>query len=167
MIPTRQRAFEQVGFYANVVFELHDVETKECTLRQYSRNLVVATGVELVRDILGGTGHRPSHIELGTGVTAVTAADGTTYGGTVETPAYRDLITRREDLAGAIEFQLFLGQNDGNGFTYTEAGILETGFQNAAAGDPAILFARTIFTGIPKTNSVELTLTWTINIAAT
>lgn len=166
MIPTRQRAFEQFKLEPNVVLELHDAETKELVFRQKSRNLVVTTGVELVRDLLGGTGHRPSHIELGTGVTAVAAADGATYGGTVETPAYRDLITRREDLALAIEFQLFLAQNDGNGFTYTEAGILETGFQNSAAGDPAILFARTVFTGIAKTISVELTLTWTINIAA-
>ena len=69
-------------------------------------------------------------------------------------------------LAAAIEYQLFLGQNDGNGITYTESGLLETGFQNSNPGDPAILVARSVFTGVPKTNSVELTLTWTINIAA-
>jgi hypothetical protein len=126
-----------------------------------ARNLVVDDGIGLVRDLLGGTGHRPSHIGLGTGVTAPAAGDTA-----IETEQYRDVITRRDQLAAGIDFQLFLGLNEGNGFTYTEAGLLETGIQNDAPGDPAILVARATFTGVVKNNTVELTLTWTIGIAA-
>ena len=156
----RQRQFEQFRLEPNFMIETREPGGDWIT-RVKARNLIVTDGIEIVRDLLGGTGHRPSHIGLGTGTTAVTAGDTS-----IETEAFRDLITRREDLALAIEFQLFLGLGDGNGFTYTEAGILETGFQNGDPGDPAILFARSLFTGIAKTISIELTLTWTINIAA-
>lgn len=152
---------ENVLYVPNLRVEARNVDTGFIqTVR--ARNLVVNTGIINLRDQLGGTGHRPSHIGLGTGVTAVLATDTT-----IETEQFRDEITRRDDLTAAIEFQLFVGLNDGNGFTYTEAGILETDPKSGDSGDPATLFARAVFTGIPKTNSVELTLTWTINIAAT
>lgn len=156
-IPTPK---EQLLLIPNLVIERFCPATDELEIIK-TRNLIVTDGIELVRDLLGGTGHRPSHIELGTGLTAVVAGDEE-----VETPQYRDEMTRRDELAAAIEFQLFLGLNDGNGFTYTEAGILEAGLQNDSPGDPGILFARANFTGVPKNNTVELTLTWTINIAA-
>lgn len=145
---------------ANVEVKTFNPETGDEIIHQ-SKNLIVTTGIELIRDLLGGTAHRPSHIGLGTGTTAVTAGDTS-----IETEEYRDEITRRDDLPAGIIFQLFLGLNDGNGFTYTEAGLLETGFQNDQPGDPAILIARDTFTGVAKNNSVELTLTWTINITA-
>lgn len=126
-----------------------------------NRNLVVDSGINLVRDLLGGTGHRPSHIGLGTGTTAENFGDTS-----IETEQYRSVITRRDQLSKAIEFQLFLGLNEGNGFSYTEAGLLETGLQNGSVGDPATLVARDVFTGVIKNNTVELTLTWTINITA-
>lgn len=145
---------------SNVTIESRNVITGE-TVTIASRNLVVNNGLDLLRDLLGGTGHRPSHIGLGTGVTAVTATDTS-----IETEQFRGEITRRDDLTAAIEFQLFLGINDGNGFTYVEAGLLETGQQNGDSGDPATLVARDNFTGVAKNNTVELTLTWTITLAA-
>ena len=155
-----QRERAQFRLEPNILIETRKPDGEWIT-RIKARNLIVITGIELVRDLIGGTGHRPSHIGLGTGVTPVLATDTT-----IETEAFRGLITTRNDLAAAIEFQLFLGLSDGNGFTYTEAGILETGFQNGSVNDPAILFARSIFTGITKTISIELTITWTITIVA-
>lgn len=166
--PTREekrRMLDQARLGLNVSLRTWEPETETETI-YLTKNLIVTTGIESIRDLIGGTGFRPSHIELGTGTTAVAAADGTTYGGTVETPVYRDEITRRDDLASGNEFQLFLGLNDGNGVSYTEAGILQTGFQNSAAGDPATLVARAVFTAVPKTSSVELTLTWTWTLTA-
>lgn len=154
------RPKEQIVLSPNLRIEIYrpsDGYRETCL----ARNLIVTDGIELVRDLLGGTGHRPSHIGLGTGTTAVVAGDTS-----IETEQYRDEITRRDELAAGIEFQLFLGLNDGNGFTYTEAGLLETGLQNGSSGDPAILVARSVFTGVVKNNTVELTLTWTINITA-
>lgn len=162
MIKHRIRRFTQgaVLLQPNVRIETFNPETGDRMIQE-SKNLIVTTGIQHIRDLLGGTSRRPSHIGLGTGTTAVTAGDTS-----IETEQYRDVITRRDQLSAGIEFQLFLGLNDGNGFTYTEAGLLETGFQNGSSGDPATLIARDTFTGVAKTSSVEFTLTWTINITA-
>ena len=156
----RPRVKEQLILTPNVKIETYNPSTGERTCQE-SRNLIVTTGIQEIRDLIGGTGHRFSHIGLGTGTTPVVVGDTS-----IETEQFRDEITRRDDLTAGNEFQLFLGVNDGNGFTYTEAGLLETGFQNIAVGSPATLIARDVFTGVAKTVSVELTLTWTINIAA-
>lgn len=145
---------------ANVKIETFNPTTRDRVVYE-SKNLIVTTGIQLIRDLLGGTSRRPSHIGLGTGTTGVTAGDTS-----IETEQYRDVITRRDQLAAGITFQLFLGLNDGNGFTYTEAGLLQADFQDGSPGDDAILVARDTFTGVAKTSSIEFTLTWTINITA-
>lgn len=160
----RPRAKSQIGISGNVEWRLYNpFNGHEDIFRE--KNLVVTTGIELMRDLLGGISKRPSHIGLGTGSTAVVPGDTS-----IETEAFRGEITRRDNLPTGIEFQLFLGLNDGNGFTYTEAGLLETGFQNGSVGDPAILVARVVapadFTQVTKTISVELTVTWQILITA-
>jgi hypothetical protein len=160
----RPRAESQLRIGGNVEWRLYNpLNGHEDVFRQ--KNLVVTTGIELMRDLLGGIAHRPSHIGLGTGSTPVIPADTA-----IEMEEFRGEIVRRDNLATGIEFQLFLGLNDGNGFTYTEAGLLETGFQNSGAGDPAILVARVVspvdFTQVAKNNSVELTVTWQILITA-
>lgn len=153
-------AFANVGVEQNVTVELYR-PSDGWSFFTSSRNKVVDAGLNHVVDMLGGTGVRPSHIGLGTGTTAVT--DGDTQ---IETEQYRDVITRRDKLSKAIEFQLFLGLNDGNTFNYTEAGLLVTGLQNGSAGDPATLFARNVFASVTKNSSVELTLTWKITLTS-
>ena len=160
----RPRAQAQLSIGGNVEWKLFNPSSgHEDVFRE--KNLVVDDGIDVIRDLIGGTGHRPSHIGLGTGSTAVTATDTS-----IETEQFRGEITRRDDIVAGIEFQLFLGLNDGNGFTYSEAGLLETGFQNGSAGDPAILVARVVaptdFTAVAKNNTVELTITWQITITA-
>lgn len=157
----KRRIREQVLFSGNVVIETRLPGCDWAVHEVCSRNLVVDSGLDLLADLFGGTGFRPSHIELGTGTTPADPLDTTT-----ETPEFRNEITARDKLVAGVQFQLFLGLNDGNGFTYTEAGLLETGLQNSAPGDPGILVARDIFSPVIKNNTVELTLTWTINLAA-
>lgn len=152
---------ENVRFSQNVVIETRRPDAALPEQQVRARNLVVDNGISLLVDLIGGTGFRPSHIELGTGTTPAAALDSI-----VETPQFRAEITARDKLVKAIQFQLFLGLNDGNGFTYTEAGLFETGLQNSAPGDPGILVARALFSPVIKNNSIELTVTWTINVAA-
>ena len=160
----RPRAQAQFAIVGNVEWRLFNPSSGHEDVFRV-KNLVVNDGIDLVRDLIGGTGHRPSHIGLGTGTTAVLATDTS-----IETEEFRGEITRRDDIVAGIQFQLFLGLNDGNGFTYSEAGLLETGFQNGDPGDPAILMARVVaptdFTAVAKNNSVELSITWDINITA-
>lgn len=155
------RIREQVYFVPNVVIETRRPGCEWAEQEVRGRNLVVDNGLDLLADLFGGTGFRPSHIELGTGTTPADPIDTTT-----ETPEFRNEITARDKIVAGVQFQLFLGLNDGNGFTYTEAGLLETGLQNSAPGSPGILVARAIFSPVIKNNTVELTLTWTINLAA-
>lgn len=152
---------ENVRFVPNVTIETRRPGAPYLEREVRARNLVVDNGISLLVDLIGGTGFRPSHIELGTGTTAADPLDTV-----VETPEFRAEITARDKLVKAIQFQLFLGLNDGNGFTYTEAGLFETGLQNSAPGDPGILVARALFSPVIKNNSIELTVTWTINVAA-
>lgn len=161
----RPRIRSRLNFEGLVEFKTFNVETKEERIHFRKKNKVVDDGIEVFRDLIGGTGHRPSHIGLGTGTTAVD--DGDT---SIETEAYRDVVTRRDQLSTGVEFQLFLGVNDGNGNTYSEAGLLQTGFQFGDPLDAAILVARVVaptdFTAVAKTVSVELTVTWQILITA-
>lgn len=158
--PKKWALREQLRAGLNLRIETFDQERSTRRIH-YAENLIVTSGIQSIRDLIGGSGFRPSHIGLGTGTTAVVAGDTA-----IETEQYRDEITRRDDLAAGNEFQLFLGLNDGNGFSYTEAGLLQTGFQNGSSGDPATLIARSVFAAVPKTSSVELTLTWTWTITA-
>ena len=151
---------EELSLGLNLSIHTYNPKKDELIVRR-AKNLIVTTGIESIRDLIGGTGFRPSHIGLGTGTTAVVAGDTS-----IETEQFRDEITRRDDLTAGNEFQLFLGLNDGNTFTYTEAGLLQTGFGNGSSGDPATLIARSVFTGVTKNNSVELTLTWTWTLVA-
>lgn len=125
------------------------------------KNKVVDAGLNLMRDLLGGTGSRPSHLGVGTGSTAPAAADSS-----IETEVFRELITRRIDSPQSIRYQLYLGTGDANGFTLAEAGLLQTGAQNASAGDPALLVARVTYTSFAKTSSIEVTYNWDFNLAA-
>ncbi len=145
---------------SNVEFTIRDVRSglERCVR---SRNLVTTSGLQLIRDLIGGTGLRPSHVGLGTDNTAPAATD-TALG----SEQYRAEVTRRDPSSNSIQFQLYVPTSEGNGHTYEEAALLQTGLQNGSPGDPATLLARTTFSPILKTASVEITALWSITLAA-
>lgn len=148
-----------IRLWCNIEIIVYDVLSNTGRMIR-TKNLVVDAGLNLVRDLLGGTGFRPSHVGVGTGATAPVAGDTS-----IQTEVFRGLVTRRDSLSKAIKYQFFLGTADANGNTLTEVGLLQTGFQNDAPLDPALLVARATYAGQAKTPGVEITYNWTLNIA--
>lgn len=159
--PKTRKAVAQVGpdarltFRANVTVTRRDL-TGKIIEEIKIKNLLVATGRGLMVEQLGGTANAaPTHMAMGTSNTPVTDADTT-----LAAEYYRDLITRRRAFTSRIQYQLFLDTTQGNGVTYSEAGLF-----NVRNGS-SIMFARVLFTGIPKDNSSTLTLSWDISLAS-
>lgn len=146
-----QRTPEQLTLRANVTITSRDTKGRFLA-RRLVKNLVVAAGRDLVVEMLGGTANaHPTHIAVGTGATAVTDLDTV-----LVTEIYRDLITRRRPFASRLQFQLFMDTTQGNGYSYTEAGIFNV--RNAVS----VLFARVVFAAVPKDSSSNLTISWDV-----
>ena len=101
----RPRARAQIELSGNVEWKLFNpFSGHEDVFKK--KNLVVDDGIDLVRDLIGGTGHRPSHIGLGTGTTAVLATDTS-----IETEQFRGEITRRDDISIWINYSISARDN--------------------------------------------------------
>ena len=148
----------QVIFYPNVTVETFDSDGVQVT-REQSRNLVTTSGLNVVRELLlrgvTGTsvGYAPRYIALGSSSTVVSAAD-VALGAEV----YRDDITVRASSSKVATFQLFLDTGDGNGLTFREAGLFDS-------PDNGEMLSRVVFTSIDKTSSLQVAITWDINLA--
>ncbi len=122
-----------------------------------SKNLVVNSGLNLIRDMVGGDFYKaPTHLWLGTGSAAVDATDTTS---TLTAP-YKKAITARTRADKNVAIQTFIGTGEGNGVTYREAGLVNS------FDEVSVLFARVLITPIVKTSSVTVTFTWNITLAA-
>ncbi len=151
----KQNFKEQLQLRANVTIIARDRRGRFVARRKV-RNLVVAVGRDLMVEMLGGTANAyPTHIALGTSSTAVADTDTALI-----TEMYRDLITRRRPFTSRIQFQLFVDNTQGNGSTYTEAGIFNV--RNGVS----VMFARVTFVGIPKDSSTAITASWDIFLSA-
>ena len=146
---------ERTGFKirGRLCIEQHDAETGELLHREIQDNKIVTAGLNLVRDLIMGSGRYPSDIAVGTDNTPPVAGD-TALGVEV----FRNVITRRIPTSTQGTFQLFLGAGDANGNTLTEAGI----FNRATIGD---MLSRVTFADIIKTAAITVTLTWDITIS--
>lgn len=127
---------------------------------QRIKNLVVARGVEIIRDRIMGTGTfastSVSHFSVGKSNTAVSSAQvnlvdpvtGYTRGSLVKTAG-----------SGVAIFSYTLPSGDANGNTLTEIGLF-----TASTGDT--LFARALLaTAIVKDATKQVAFEWRINIA--
>lgn len=133
-----------VGISQNVEIEVRDARTGQVLSRQRSRNKVVDSGLNLLRDIVGGTGFRPSHIAVGIG-TAAPAAGDTALGD----EKFRREIDRRTSASKKITLEILISTNDANGFTLSEMGVFQS----------ATLYARALISPtIVKTASIEVTI---------
>lgn len=141
----------------NVVVELRDAATGRLLRREERHNLVVNTGLQLLRDMLGGLRRWPTHMAIGTGTTAVLATDTE-----MENQAYQDLITRRVQQTYGVRFQLYVpaDASSANDKAITEAGL------KTVVGEIETLFARVTFDAFNKNSGNTLTVTWTHTFSA-
>ena len=117
------------------------------------RNLVVNTGLGLIRDLLGGTALRPDRMKAGTGTGATTATMTD-----LQTPVVTKYMDRRISSGYGIQFQALIESDEANGNTLSEVGT----FQNT------IMVARALISPtIVKTSGVLVTMLHTISFSAT
>jgi hypothetical protein len=132
------------------IIEIRDGETKRVLGRRRVRNRMVDTGLEVIKDLIGGYGFRPDVIKVGTGTTAPTAAD-TALGNAV----FSREIDRRIPSTKKVEAQMYIATSEANGNTLAEAGLFEG----------ATLVARALISPvIVKTVSIELTIAHEIEL---
>ena len=118
-------------------------------------NLIVTTGLNLVRDLMAGDSvNALTHFAVGTGTTAPVVGNTT-----LETEVLRDVITQFVDTSGQLDVKYFLSSLQANGNTLGEAGI----FNAASSGT---MFNRALLSPtIVKTSALAVTFTWSITIA--
>lgn len=135
---------------ANVTIEVRDAVTGALLSRARQHNLVVTAGRNLIRDLLkGDSAATLTHFALGTGSTAVTAADTT-----LQTEVFRDTLTQKTASAAQLTCTYYLATGSANGNTLREAGLL-------TASSGGTLYARVVLaSAIAKTASISVTFTW-------
>ena len=133
--------------------EARDASGASWTPLARAPNLITTAGKDYLRDLLVGRRIRPRYIAIGTGTTAAAAGDTA-----LQTEVSREIIRRRSFTAGKATFQAFLDFSEGNGSTYSEAGL----FDVSASGT---MLSHIVFSGVPKTSGIQMTFTWDITIS--
>lgn len=148
--------------YGNVHIRVSDAQDRTLS-EETVHNKVVASGRNILRDIMLGVGGIPQWISLGTTNTAVSDTDtqlGNEY--------YRAQVTRRISTTGKATYKLHLTTAEANGQTIQEIGLFV--YANyTTSGSPlggGQLFARALVTPIVKTSSVQVTFTWEFPITS-
>ena len=135
---------------SNVLVTVRDLDGQVIGISS-GKNLIVTTGLDYVRDFLGGGELRADTMAVGTGTTDPVLADVA-----LETQVFSRTIDRRVDEAAKITFQILLDFGDANGNVISEVGL----FQNA------ILIARALLTPtVSKVFGKQLTIAHEISIS--
>ena len=127
---------------------------KQGTLQFHTHNLVVDSGLNLLRDaITGGSAHL-THIGFGSGTTAADAAD---VGLETEITSLRQSLTSSEASDGQLVLGAYLSESDGVGETISELGL----FTSDTDGD---MYARAVLDpAIAKESGDAISIVWTLD----
>lgn len=139
----------------NVIVSQYDANTGELLHTQRTHNLVVNSGLNLIRDAVHtGTCSPLTKFGLGTSSTAVTSAQTT-----LQAELFKHYLTS-PPTSNAQQLVMFytLTSAYGNGQTIREAGLF---------AENGTMYARVVLpTPIPKTSAIEASFTWTLNWGA-
>ena len=141
----------------SVVILQHDLDGN-LIKRVEDHNLVVKSGRNLMRDLLGGfTTAFPSHLAAGTNSTAPDDEDVS-----LAEEVTRILIISRPQGVSQLVIRAFMGSTVGNGFDYVEAGL----FNGSALDANAVMFSRATHDPITKSTSNTITYIWTLQMTS-
>lgn len=147
----------QVGAIFNVKAYVLDRDGRLLWIAR-GRNKVTNVGLNILRDMLGGTGFRPTHIAVGSGTTAPAASDTS-----LQTEIFRQKIDRRIPESSKMTFQILLGTADQNGNTFREVGLFEG---TSTQGGNKLLARSLLNPVIAKTNLIQVTIAHEIALVA-
>ena len=126
--------------------------------RQIVRNLVVDSGLNLIRDRLAGTSSLyVTHLAVGTSATAASAAQTA-----MVAEMFRNSLTQTiSSTSKQIQFKYYLSASEANGNTLREIGLF-------TASSSGTMVARAVLASpIVKNTSTTVTFSWTLNLSAT
>jgi len=139
-----QQGRSEIKVYQNVYCIVRCAKTGRVLQVVESTNLLVSTGRNKIRDMLGGTGFRPDQLAIGSGTTAPAVGDTA-----LETQTLKKLMDRRINQTFGIEFQTLIETGEGNGTTINEIGT----FQGNTLISRAVLSS-----GIVKNSAIVVTV---------
>lgn len=136
----------------NLTIETRRAHDGALVARQEHHNLVTTAGLNLIRDLLNGSGSAGiTHFGVGTG-TATPALTDTALGAQV----IRQAVTGTTTAAAQLTVSYYLSSTTANGSTIGEVGL----FNAAAAGT---MYARALVSPtIAKDATVTVTFTWVL-----
>lgn len=124
-----------------------------------TRNRIVQTGRNVIRDLLGGVGYPPNYFAVGIDGTAV---DDTQTA--LLNECFRNLVTRKYTSNSLITFQFYLDTDEAIGYTLQEVGMF-AGAHVMTAPLGGIMVARAVMAPFYKSGDVALTITWEVPIS--
>lgn len=144
---------------ANVEVKTVDARTGRVLRRTRQHNLVVDSGLQLMRDVIFGGAASIGYGAVGTDATAPVASD-VELGNEV----FRDAIGSSTKQGGVgvpygLVMKFVVGSQSGNGNTFREAGLF-----NANPG--GLMFARVTPEEVVKSDSILVIYTWTVTWSA-
>ena len=142
---------EKFSIRGNVLIEVCNAVTGHVEHAVHCTNAVPTAGANAFRDAMGGFALFPAGIGGGTSNTAFADSDIALGNEVIRKPISRRIRPRD----GAIRFQAFVLETEGNNNTLAEAGLF-----NSSTLKSGQLMARFTHPTILKTSSVFLTYTW-------
>lgn len=148
---------DQIRIYHNVFAYVLN-ESGQVLRMSRGRNKVTNVGISVLRDMLGGTGYRATHIAVGSGTQPAAAGDAA-----LQTELFRQKIDRRIPEPAKMTFQILLGTGDQNGLTFREVGLFEG---TSVLGGNKLLARSILSPAIDKTNLIQVTIAHEIGLVA-
>ena len=147
--------------YVNVIKQVHCVFTGELLREEQTHNLVVDAGLNVERDLLASVALTTGieRFAIGTGTTAV--ASGNTA---LATEVFRGALTQKTSVSKSTDYKYYLASTDGNGNTFTEAGLFCNGATDTLGS--GTLYARVLFTADAKNSAEAWTFIWSVSRVA-
>lgn len=143
---------DKVSVRGDVHIVLRDERGRIKAERRF-QNLIVNGGKNLLAQVLGAGGTKPSHLAIGTGTTAVSA----TQTALVSEIGTRVAVSHSNPSGSVWRMVGTFGPGNGTG-AITEAGLF-----NASSG--GTMFARQVFAVINKDSNDSLEITWEVTFS--
>ena len=139
----------------NLDITVHDATTGAVVDEQHHHNLVVTSGLNLIRDLLANDGVAGiTHFATGTGSTTPALSQTA-----LVAEVTREATTAKTKAAGQLTVSYYMGSTVGNGNTLAEVGLFN-------ASSSGTMYARALVAPtIAKTSAITVTFTWVLTWA--
>lgn len=127
--------------------------------RYSTRNRIVQTGRNVIRDLIGGYGYPPNYFAVGIDGTAVDDSQTALL-----SECFRNLVTRKYTSNDLITFQFYLDTDEAIGYTLQEVGLF-AGAHIMTAPAGGVMIARATMAPFYKDGETALTITWEIPLS--